>query len=379
MNEKFLHIISFDTPSPPNYGGVIDVYYKIKYLYQSGFKVILHCFNYNERIVSDQLKSYCYKIYTYTRYNSLIKQFSFLPYTVYSRKNKILLQNLLQDNYPILFETLHCAYYINHRALQNRKKILRLSNIEHHYYYHLFINEKKVWKKLYFLTESIKLYFFEKKAFHYSDYILPVTTTDSTYVSKYYNNKKTKTIPSFHASQNVNITSGKGDYILYHGNLSVAENYGAVEYLIKNIFSKISFPIIIAGKNPPAFLNNMIKNLPHIKIVSNPSENEMQSLIQNAHINLLYTNQPTGLKLKLINTLFLSRFIICNKEMLVGTDIVGNSSICICQTDSEIIKNIHRLININFENQESTDREKSIISFDNTKNLETLLSFTLLQ
>jgi hypothetical protein len=44
--EKHLHIISFDVPYPANYGGVIDVFYKLKNLHKAGVKIILHCFEY---------------------------------------------------------------------------------------------------------------------------------------------------------------------------------------------------------------------------------------------------------------------------------------------------------------------------------------------
>ena len=46
MPDKHLHIISFDIPYPPNYGGVIDVYYKIRTLHKLGIKIHLHCFEY---------------------------------------------------------------------------------------------------------------------------------------------------------------------------------------------------------------------------------------------------------------------------------------------------------------------------------------------
>ena len=35
-------------PYPPNYGGVIDVFYKIKSLHAIGIKIILHCFKYGK-------------------------------------------------------------------------------------------------------------------------------------------------------------------------------------------------------------------------------------------------------------------------------------------------------------------------------------------
>ena len=41
-----IHIVSFDVPFPPEYGGVIDVYFKAKALSEKGLKVLLHCFQY---------------------------------------------------------------------------------------------------------------------------------------------------------------------------------------------------------------------------------------------------------------------------------------------------------------------------------------------
>ena len=38
--DQHLHIISFDIPWPPNYGGVIDVFYKIKTLSEAGVTFI---------------------------------------------------------------------------------------------------------------------------------------------------------------------------------------------------------------------------------------------------------------------------------------------------------------------------------------------------
>ncbi len=49
MPDKHLHIISFDIPYPPNYGGVIDVYFKIRTLHELGIKIHLHCFEYPGR------------------------------------------------------------------------------------------------------------------------------------------------------------------------------------------------------------------------------------------------------------------------------------------------------------------------------------------
>ena len=43
---KAVNIVSFNIPYPPNYGGVIDVFYKIKALSKEGYEVYLHTFIY---------------------------------------------------------------------------------------------------------------------------------------------------------------------------------------------------------------------------------------------------------------------------------------------------------------------------------------------
>ena len=56
MSEVHLHIISFTIPYPPNYGGAIDVFYKIKALHSAGVKVHLHCFSYDLNLKNTAMK-----------------------------------------------------------------------------------------------------------------------------------------------------------------------------------------------------------------------------------------------------------------------------------------------------------------------------------
>ena len=41
---KELHVVAFDVPYPANYGGVIDIFYKVQALSEAGVKVHLHCY-----------------------------------------------------------------------------------------------------------------------------------------------------------------------------------------------------------------------------------------------------------------------------------------------------------------------------------------------
>jgi hypothetical protein len=128
-----LHIVSFDVPYPPDYGGVTDVYWKLYWLHQAGVKIVLHCFTYG-RPPRKELEELCMKVYYYPRRTGVVSNLSLLPYTVRSRISRELLGNLTADEAPVLFEVLHTCYFMQDKRLAGRKRIYRHSNIEHDYY-----------------------------------------------------------------------------------------------------------------------------------------------------------------------------------------------------------------------------------------------------
>lgn len=358
MPEKHLHIVSFSIPFPANYGGVIDVFYKLKALHRAGIKIHLHCYQY-DRPDATELNSYCESVNYYPRKTGLTSQFSFKPYIVESRHSDLLLKNLLLDNHPILFEGLHSCYYLNHRLLKGRKLIYRESNIEHEYYYNLFKTEKNPGRKTFFLIESLKLRLYQRQL-KYATKMLVVSQTDRDYLAKQFNKRDVIYLPSFHGNNEVKSLPGKGDYVLYHGNLSVGENVLAAEYLISEIFNDIDIPLKIAGLNPPENLIKLVSGNKNIELIPNPPQAEMEALIKNAQINVLVTFQATGLKLKLLNTLYNGRWMLVNQEMLAGT---GLEKLCeIASGPKEMKEKILSVFNTEFDQNQLVARTELLQS-----------------
>jgi hypothetical protein len=206
MPDLHLHIISFDIPYPPNYGGVIDVFHKIRTLHSNGVKIHLHCFQYS-REPADELAALCHTVNYYPRKTGFLSALSWKPYIVYSRRSKELLLNLTKDSCPILFEGLHSCYYLDHPLLADRFLIYRESNIEHLYYFHLFKAENNIIKKLYFLLSSLKLRTFQKILRH-SSLMLTVSSEDNAYLAARFEKIPVKYLPSFHADDAVNSIPG---------------------------------------------------------------------------------------------------------------------------------------------------------------------------
>jgi hypothetical protein len=353
MPDKHLHIISFDIPFPPNYGGVIDVYYKIRTLHKLGVKVHLHCFEYPGRDRSTELNSICEEVCYYPRITGLRSALSLAPYIVSSRKSEELVSNLLKDDYPIMFEGLHSCYYIDDPRLKGRFKIYRESNIEHRYYFNLFKVDGNLKNRLYFLLASAKLRLYQKVLRH-ADLMLAVSQHDTEYLQKHFPGKAIHHLPSFHANDNVIILPGKGDYAFYHGNIEVPENEYAATYLITKVFDGIDIPLIIAGMKPREKFKQLTEAHQNVMLIPNPDDDKMFDLIRNAQINILVTFQATGLKLKLLNTLYNGRFCLVNEAMTRGTTL---ESLCETgNTSEELRARLKDLIKKEFTAEEAKRR-----------------------
>ncbi|MCS6818538.1 MAG: glycosyltransferase [Chitinophagales bacterium] len=366
---KQLHIVSFNIPYPPDYGGVIDVYYKIKALHDIGIKVHLHAFHYG-REKSPELESLCETVSYYERKKFYQAIYKSVPYVVGSRQSGELLANLSADEHPILFEGLHTCFYLSHKAIRHKIKAVRMHNVEWDYYKSLGEQERNYLLKFYFLYESQKLKKFEEEL-KYADHVLTISPNDYEYFSKH--GKKIHYIPAFHSNEKITSKTGKGDYVLYHGNLSVVENNQAALYILKKIAPRSKHEFIIAGKNPLESLRKEIKNQPNVTLVYNPSFETMSSLISNAHICLLPTFQNTGIKLKLINSLYKGRFCIVNKPMIENT---GLEPLCFIEENADsCIRIIDELFEKDFTEEDIKLRQEILYrDFSNINNAKKICS-----
>ena len=364
--EKRLHIISFNIPYPANYGGVISVFYHLKALHQLGVKITLHCYEYG-REHRTKLNKYCEHVFYYKRNMSPANLLNKKPFIVISRNNKSLLEKLMENDAPILYEGIHTCATLTHPHLKHRLKIVRTHNIEADYYANLANLESNFFKKIYFNIESKKLRNFEEKTLQHADHILAISPNDTAWFRERF--EQVHYVPAFHPNKEVDILEGKGKYILFHGDLSVKDNTNAAFFLIKNIFTEIKTPFIIAGLNPPDTLIQEVKKHPHIQLKINVSQSDMNDLIQQAHINLLYTFHSSGMKLKLLNALYRGRFCIVNSAMVENT---GMETLCyIADTPDDLIRAIQEVQCLDFTENLIKKRHQSLNNqFSNLTNAQ---------
>lgn len=368
MPHPRLHIVSFDVPYPPNYGGVIDVFFKIKALAALGVHIQLHCFHYG-REHSPELNKYCSSVKYYQRRTSVRQLFSSEPFIVTTRRSEELLENLVRDEAPILFEGLHCCAYVNHPDLRHKKKIVRTHNIEHDYYKALGNVEKKWSKRQYFLREAKKLEKFEH-VLKYAQHILAISPADAETLSKRYGH--VEHVMAFHSNEQVNSQAGNGTFAFYHGNLEVGENNEAALFLVNDVFNGLDYPLVIAGNRPSAELTAAAKSKKNITLKANITTAEINELMSSAHINILPTFQATGIKLKLLAALMNGRHCVVNSPMVANT---GLESLCHIHDSAQAMKSaVMALQKVEFR-QEEIENRKGILGeqFSNKANAEKIL------
>lgn len=368
--DKYLHIVSLDIPVPANYGGAIDIYYKLRAFHAIGVKVIFHCFSYGGRTKAAELNEVCEKVFYYPRKKMINKLLDKTPAIVSSRSSEKLIERLAADDFPILFEGLHSCFYLTDQRIKNKRKIVRTHNIEHDYYLNLAKIEKKKHLKLYYSQEAMKLKKFEKSLKH-CDVIAAISKNDYLHFQrKQY--AEVEVVSAFHPYEKVNVKEGIGDYALYHGSLEVGENNNAAIYLIEELFSKTDYPLYIAGNNPSKELKQLVAASPNVQLKDNVDATTIDSLIQEAQINILPTFQATGIKLKLLAALYIGRHCLVNTPMIKDT---GLEDLCIVEDNPEnMLQQINNLKNTAFSDNNLRKERLENGRFSNQQNIYTLSS-----
>lgn len=360
-----MHIIAFNVPYPPDYGGVIDIYHKIRCLKELDVEIILHCFQYG-RQKSPELEPHCRKVYYYQRYSGIKYFLNYLPYIVVTRSTPDLLRNLMNDQYPVLFEGIHSSFFLSNSELKNKVRILRTHNIENEYYHGLSEAETSLFKKLFFLAESKKLKKYELDLPE-DIVIAAISAADTEYFNVRYPN--TFHLSPFHPYDRLSCLPGKGKYILIHGDLSVPANIYSTIYLVKEILHNIPFQVIIAGRDPASRIRNLTVQYSNISLQANPDSLSMLELVRQAQINLVHSFQKTGIKLKLVTALFNGRHCLTNAEAVRNS---GLETLCHVGENGKKIKDlVYQLMDISFTEEEIKARETVLMrEYSNVENAQ---------
>ena len=320
--------MSFDWPWPPVYGGVIDVYHRIDALLARGVDVRLHV------VAHDDRRSTCpahwraagIEVFAHRRRGAL-SALSRKPYIVASRQVGSLLPNLANGAPVILFEGTHCTGWLGHPRLGDHAQWVRVHNVEADYYAELSASPATPGRRAYYREEARRLRGYETEVLAQADLLLPISATDEAWCEGV-NPGRVLGHRGYSGARQVDIRSGLGEYVLFHGGLHIGDNaiaaLSVAEALAKNA---PGIPVVIAGRRPPPRLAQSLAAYGNARLVADPSREAMQSLIQQAQVAVLRAGHGAGFKIKLVESLALARHVAANEAMYRGArDLVSGVS-----------------------------------------------------
>ena len=364
MRTKVVNIVSFNNPYPPKYGGIIDVYYKIEALHRIGYKIHLHCFVKEVPNQYEELSKITASISFYLAEPKWYHFFSSLPLSIISRSNKDLVDNLIVNDAPIIFESLKSTCLMNDYRLKKRFKILRLHNIEQNYFHGISKSDTNLLKKLLYSIEASK---YKKYDFNILNFqkVFTLSKYENSYIDEKYNNGFY--VPVFHGNKEVIELSEYGKYSIFHGDLSTPDNRKVALFLIDVFKDLPDYKLVIASGVGGDFVMNAIGNYKNIEHIDLLDFSHLKSLLNQAHVSISWSFQKSGTKLKLLNSLFNSRHNIVN-ENIIDDEMVY--PICHVATNKkELIDKIIFLYKIPYSNDEY-QRKREVLenTFNDDKN-----------
>jgi len=198
--------------------------------------------------------------------------------------------------------------------------------------------------------------------------VFTLSVHENEIVNSWYND--VSYLPVFHGNVIGDPLTEKGNYALYHGDLRLPDNKKAAQFLIE-VFKKIpTYKLVIASSNGKEMILPLIENQPNMVFEALTSETQLDTLLREAHINVLLSFQKSGTKLKVINALFKSRFCLINQNMVDDENLL---QLCeLATNEAEFIAKINELKGLPYLDN---DRRTAVLNevLNDTKTLRNLL------
>lgn len=294
--QRSLNIISGNLPCPNTFGDAQQTYWLIEALSESG--ILVHLFTFSDTdltidtAATAQLSKICSSVKTYP-INQGHRNFSFsAPYATSKYLNAQLINDLKDNNCPILIEGLGPCELALSSALANKNIWVRLLTYAPRYFRYLQERSSAPLKKLFYQREAVLSKRILKKINQRVNWIV-TSETDKKILEDSFLGDKIQILAAF-KNNNSSITSkpGLGNYCLFQGNLSDAATHKTARWLLTHVFHNLNVPFVITGNNPSPTLVALAHSKPHTCIVANPSSTERQDMIEKAQIII----QPSFIK-----------------------------------------------------------------------------------
>ena len=294
--QRSLNIISGHIPCQSTLGDAQQTYWLLEALSAAGIQVHLYTFSESDPTIDKatnlQLAKICSSIKSYPIHQGH-RNFSFsAPYATSKYLHAQLVNDLKENNFPILIEGMGPCGLALSTELEHRKIWVRLLTYAPNYFRYLQERSSAPLKKLFYQREAVLSKRILKKINPRVNWIV-TSETDKQILDDLFLGCSIQILAPFkNSNASISSKTGLGNYCLFQGNLSDAATHKTARWLLTHVFHNLKVPFVITGNNPSPSLVALAHSQPHTCIVANPSSSERQDMIEKAQIII----QPSFIK-----------------------------------------------------------------------------------
>lgn len=321
--------ITSEFPYPPNSGGRIYTWQRIKYLSLNNNIFLFSIIDDGDiKYLNDEVVKTTFKEFNvYKRKNKIIQGIKGIsyPFSVATRRNEEMFQDiskLINSRSIDLIIIDNPQMLINCDMNNKTPKILTQHNIEYKAFESMYKNSNNIIKKIIYRREYRLMKNFEEKYYHnnkINGYSF-ISEEDKQYFEEKYSNTNTTLVPPGVDEININ-SEKKDDYnIVFTGKMDYEPNIQAMKWFSEDIFPKIikeipKVKLYIVGKNPTDY----IKSLASDNVVVTGEVESVEEYLNKANIVVIPLLSGGGVKIKLIEALQYNNIVITTSKGSEGT------------------------------------------------------------
>ena len=315
-----LLVISPDFPYPPNHGGRVDMWERLKVLSRLAEVDLIACTK--EMPDKDHVahvENHVSRLHVLVRQLGIKNVIGLTPYQV---KTRDALKNIkLNKEYDVvILEGEYVGAAMQNKALSNAQFLLRIHNDEPLFFSNL-AKAASGPKKLYYLTETIKFKYYCQYLQKKVDALLYISREEFLKAAK--DDSVRKGVPAFWLPAGVKLEmksqqnfsawmEKRKPYVLFVSSLFMPNNTWGISWYIKNVHPLVKkecpgYKLIIAGntggKNITELLDVPVSEKASIELEANPTDQYLRQLYNKCMVFVAPIFHGAGVKLKIINAL----------------------------------------------------------------------------
>jgi polysaccharide biosynthesis protein PslH len=347
-----LLIVMPDFPFPPNYGGRVDMWSRIKLLNRMGLQVDLVASVKDvpsEQEAQEVRRCVC-SLTLVKREMGPMKLLSLEPFSVRSRYN---LRNIpLSNSYSaVILETEHVATILQNPTLRADKRILRVHNDEAHYYRELSGSSHELWRKAFYRMEGIKFRSYSSRAMQWCDLFWFASDFErQEYCVRHpVSVPKASFVPLHVERSAMKRHKLSGNRVIFVGKLGFANNARGVEWYIDQMHPRLAdingYELMVAGNTEGESLDSLRRSIarhPNISLFENPTELQPYYEMASVFINPVF--HGAGVKLKTIDAIRAGLPVVSTSIGIIGTPLLNGKHVIVADDPQAFADSIRRLL-----------------------------------